>query len=121
WEGTVFDHLAMFWAQGAELVDGDGRPIFGEGANRRAMLRLLTLLRDTGQRGASPRSVLAHDDYARFTAAAVAVAVAQLVGGSSARTSGYAGAARRGSTATRGRRCGSTRRSRSGCSSRSGR
>jgi multiple sugar transport system substrate-binding protein len=40
WEGTVFDHLAMFWAQGGELVDGDGRPIFGEGANRRAMLRL---------------------------------------------------------------------------------
>src|SRR4029453_8832042 len=33
WEATVFDHLAMFWAQGAELVDAGGRPIFGEGAN----------------------------------------------------------------------------------------
>jgi multiple sugar transport system substrate-binding protein len=31
WEATVFDHLAMFWAQGGELVDGDGRPAFGEG------------------------------------------------------------------------------------------
>ena len=31
WEGTVFDHLAMFWAQGGELVDHDGRPILGDG------------------------------------------------------------------------------------------
>ena len=41
WEATVFDHLAMFWAQGGELVDRDGRPIFGEEPNRRAMLRVL--------------------------------------------------------------------------------
>ena len=34
WEATVFDHLAMFWAQGGELVDRDGRPIFGEEPNR---------------------------------------------------------------------------------------
>ena len=37
WEGTVFDHLAMFWAQGGELVDRDGRPILGEEPNRGAM------------------------------------------------------------------------------------
>ena len=53
-----FDHLAMFWAQGGELVDAGGRPIFGDEPNRRAMLRLLGFLRDTIQRGASPRSVL---------------------------------------------------------------
>src|SRR5207248_10968777 len=58
WEATVFDHLAMFWAQGGELVDRDGRPVFGEGGNRRAMLRLLVFLRETIQRGASPRAVL---------------------------------------------------------------
>src|SRR5262249_61885163 len=52
WEATVFDHLAMFWAQGGELVDVSGRPIFGEGRNRRAMLRLLAFLRDTHQRRA---------------------------------------------------------------------
>src|SRR5207249_2830684 len=34
WEATVFDHLAMFWGQGGELVDGEGRPIFGEPAHR---------------------------------------------------------------------------------------
>jgi len=81
WEATVFDHLAMFWAQGGELVDRGGRPIFGEGANRRAMLRLLTFLRDTIQRGASPRSVLGHNDYQQLTGAAIAGDAAMFLGG----------------------------------------
>ena len=46
WEATVFDHLAMFWAQGGELVDANGRPVFGEGENRERMIRVLTFLRD---------------------------------------------------------------------------
>ena len=81
WEATVFDHLAMFWAQGGELVDGDGRPIFGEAPHRRAMLRLLGFLRDTIQRGASPRSVLGNNDYQQLTGAAVAGDVAMFLGG----------------------------------------
>jgi multiple sugar transport system substrate-binding protein len=81
WEATVFDHLAMFWAQGGELVDRSGRPIFGEGANRRAMLRLLTFLRDTIRRGASPRAVLGHNDYQQLTGAAIAGDVAMFLGG----------------------------------------
>jgi ABC-type glycerol-3-phosphate transport system substrate-binding protein len=81
WEATVFDHLAMFWAQGGELVDREGRPIFGEGPNRRAMLRVLGFLRDTIARGASPRSVLGHNDYQQLTAAAVAGDVAMFLGG----------------------------------------
>ena len=81
WEATVFDHLAMFWAQGGELVDAGGRPIFGDEPNRRAMLRLLGFLRDTVQRGASPRSVLGHNDYQQLTAAAVAGDVAMFLGG----------------------------------------
>src|SRR4051812_15950512 len=81
WEGTVFDYLAMFWAQGGELVDHDGRPIFGEGANRTAMLRVLGFLRDTIQRGASPRSVLGQTDYQQMTGAAVAGDAAMFLGG----------------------------------------
>jgi multiple sugar transport system substrate-binding protein len=81
WEATVFDHLAMFWAQGGELVDAEGRPIFGDEPNRRAMLRLLGFLRDTVQRGASPRSVLGNNDYQQLTAAAVAGDVAMFLGG----------------------------------------
>lgn len=81
WEATVFDHLAMFWAQGGELVDGAGRPIFGEPPHRGAMLRLFEFLRDTIERGASPRSVLGHNDYQQLTAAAVAGDVAMFLGG----------------------------------------
>src|SRR5262245_49976300 len=81
WEATVFDHLAMFWAQGGELVDRGGRPTFGDGANRRAMLRLLTFLHDTIQRGASPPSVLGHNDYQQLTGAAIAGDAAMFLGG----------------------------------------
>ena len=81
WEGTVFDHLAMFWAQGAELVDRDGRPILGEEPNRGAMLRVLGFLRDTIQRGASPRAVLGNTDYQQMTGAAVAGDAAMFLGG----------------------------------------
>ena len=81
WEGTVFDHLAMFWGQGGELVARDGRPILGEEPNRGAMLRVFEFLRDTIQRGASPRSVLGHTDYQQLTGAAVAGDAAMFLGG----------------------------------------
>jgi multiple sugar transport system substrate-binding protein len=81
WEATVFDNLAMFWAQGGELVDRDGRPIFGEGAHRIAMLRLLGFLHDTIERGASPPSVLGNNDYQQLTGAAIAGDVAMFLGG----------------------------------------
>ena len=31
-EGAVMEHLPMFWAQGGELVDASGKPVFGDGA-----------------------------------------------------------------------------------------
>lgn len=81
WEATVFDHLAMFWAQGGELVDGDGRPIFGLPPHRDHLVRVLTFLRDTVRTGASPRSVLANNDYKQLSSAAIAGDVAMFLGG----------------------------------------
>ena len=81
WEATVFDHLAMFWAQGGELVDAGGRPIFGEGPHRERMINLLAFLRRTIDTGASPRSVLASMDYQQLTSAAAAGDVAMFLGG----------------------------------------
>lgn len=81
WEGTVFDHLPMFWAQGGELVDADGRPIFGQPPHRERMVRVLSFLRDTIATGASPRSVLAGNDYKQLSAAAIAGDVAMFLGG----------------------------------------
>jgi multiple sugar transport system permease protein len=45
------------------------------------MLRLFGFLRDTIQRGASPRSVLGHNDYQQLTGAALAGDVAMFLGG----------------------------------------
>jgi multiple sugar transport system substrate-binding protein len=81
WEATVFDHLPMFWAQGGELVDASGRPVFGEGEHRARMIRVLAFLRDTVQSGASPRAVLANNDYKQLSAAAIAGDTAMFLGG----------------------------------------
>ena len=57
-EGAVMEHLPMFWAQGGELVDAAGKPVFGEGRNRAAMLNLLGFLKRTIDTGASPNRVV---------------------------------------------------------------
>lgn len=81
WEATVFDHLPMFWAQGGELVDAEGRPIFGEAPHRDRLVRVLTFLRDTVSSGASSRAVLSVNDYKNLSAAAIAGDVAMFLGG----------------------------------------
>lgn len=82
WEAAVFDHLPMFWGQGGELVDRDGQPVFGLPPNRDRMIRLMRFLRATIETGASPRSVLANNDYQQLSSAAVAGDVAMFLGGS---------------------------------------
>jgi multiple sugar transport system substrate-binding protein len=82
WEAAVFDHLPMFWGQGGELVDPVGRPVFGEPPHRERMVRLMRFLRATIETGASPRSVLANNDYQQLSSAAVAGDVAMFLGGS---------------------------------------
>ena len=82
WEATVFDHLPMFWAQGGELVDAAGEPVFGTEPNRERLVRLMRFLRATIDSGASPRSVLAHNDYQQLSSAAIAGDVAMFLGGS---------------------------------------
>jgi multiple sugar transport system substrate-binding protein len=81
WEAAVFDHLPMFWAQGGELVDGDGRPVFGLPPNRERMVNVLRFLRATIETGASPSSVLANNDYQQLSSAAVSGGVAMFLGG----------------------------------------
>lgn len=54
---TVTTVLPMFWGQGAELVDKEGAPTFGEGANREAMLNVLNFLDETVKSGITPQRV----------------------------------------------------------------
>jgi ABC-type sugar transport system permease subunit/ABC-type glycerol-3-phosphate transport system substrate-binding protein len=82
WEAAVFDHLPMFWAQGGELVDAGGNPVFGAPPNRERLINLLRFLRATIDSGASPRAVLANNDYQQLTSAAAAGDVAMFLGGS---------------------------------------
>ena len=81
WEAAVFDHLPMFWGQGGELVDPGGRPIFGLAPHRERMVKVLTFLHETVASGASPRSVLANNDYRQLSSAAIAGDVAMFLGG----------------------------------------
>jgi multiple sugar transport system substrate-binding protein len=81
WEGTTFDWLANFWAQGGKLVDGSGKPVFGEGDERAKMLNALNYFKDLVDSGAAPKRVTTIKDYNDFNAAAIAGTVAMFFGG----------------------------------------
>ena len=81
WEGTAFDWLANFWAQGGRLVDEDGRPVFAEGQNREKFLRAVEYVQGLVESGAAPGRVTAITDYDAFNAAAAAGTAALFVGG----------------------------------------
>lgn len=81
WEGTAFDWLANFWAQGGQLVDADGAPIFAEGENRQKFLTALAYVADLVESGAAPNRVTSITNYDAFNAAAAAGSAAMFVGG----------------------------------------
>jgi multiple sugar transport system substrate-binding protein len=81
WEGTAFDWLPNFWAQGGELVDTAGRPIFGEGENRDMMLAAIGYYKGLVDSGASPARVTSIVNYDDFNASAAAGTTAMFVGG----------------------------------------
>jgi multiple sugar transport system substrate-binding protein len=57
-EATVTTSLfPYFWAQGGELVDGEGNPVFGEGENREAMLDSLSFIQECVESGITPDRV----------------------------------------------------------------
>ena len=81
WEATTFDNLAHFWSQGGDLVDEEGRPIFGEGENREYMLNMLNFLQRTVDSGAAPQRVNTIIQYDEFNTAAQTGTVASFLGG----------------------------------------
>jgi multiple sugar transport system substrate-binding protein len=81
WEGTAFDWLPNFWAQGGALVDADGRPIFAEGENRDKMLAAIAYYKGLVDSGASPARVTSIVNYDDFNASAAAGTTAMFVGG----------------------------------------
>jgi multiple sugar transport system substrate-binding protein len=49
--------LPFFWSQGGQLTDDEGNPVFGEGANREAMLNALGFIQECVRSGITPRRV----------------------------------------------------------------
>ena len=82
YEGTFFDNLGYFWMQGGKLLDADGRPVFAEGTDRAAMLKMLAFLRETVTSGASPARVATINDYDVLQQAVEGGSVAMFLGGS---------------------------------------
>lgn len=57
-EATVTTSLLpYFWAQGGELTDDEGNPVFGEGANREAMINSLGFIQECVQTGVTPQRI----------------------------------------------------------------
>ncbi|WP_322892759.1 MULTISPECIES: extracellular solute-binding protein [unclassified Yoonia] len=81
WEGTAFDWLPNFWAQGGELVDADGRPVFNEGDNRDKMLAAINYYKTLVDEGAAPSRVTTIINYDEFNAAAAAGTAGLFIGG----------------------------------------
>ena len=80
-EGTAFDWLPNFWAQGGELVDADGKPIFGEGENRAKFLAALEYYDDLVESGAAPGRVSTIINYEDLLAGAASSTAAMFIGG----------------------------------------
>ncbi|WP_127144537.1 extracellular solute-binding protein [Pelagibacterium montanilacus] len=80
-EGTAFDWLAFYWAQGGEIVDADGMPVFYEGENREMFLNALEFYDGLVESGAAPQRVATITTYDDITAAAAAGTTAMFIGG----------------------------------------
>jgi multiple sugar transport system substrate-binding protein len=81
YEGTTFDWVANFWAQGGKLVDDAGKPVFGEGENREKFVKAVNFYRELVESGAAPKRVATIGNYDDFNAAAAAGTTALFVGG----------------------------------------
>ncbi len=80
-EASAFDWLGHFWAQGGELVDADGRPVFFEGENREKFLNAVQLYADLVESGAAPARVTALASYDDLLASAAAGSTGMFIGG----------------------------------------
>lgn len=81
WEATTFDNLAMFWAQGGDLVNDQGKPVLGDGKNKEALLKVFEFLKRTIDSGVTPKRVANINDYAMLRQAALNGETAMFLGG----------------------------------------
>ena len=80
-EVTMIDFLPLFWSQGGNLVDPNGKPVFGQEPNRTYLLNALTYYRNLVLSGAAPARVASIVSYDELVADAVAGRTAMMVNG----------------------------------------
>ena len=81
-ETTSCDVLPWFWAQGGEIFDESGKPIFNEGENREAMLQTFEFLKKTIDTGITPQRVTSFMTDGEMIEDVASGSVAMFVGGS---------------------------------------
>jgi multiple sugar transport system substrate-binding protein len=82
WEGTTFDNLAYYWAQGGEILDENREPALGASENKEKLLNVFKFLKRTVDSGVTPQRVASIKDYALLSQAAMNDETAMFVGGS---------------------------------------
>ncbi len=81
-EGSVNTSLwPMFWGQGGELVDGNGKAVFGIGANREKMLNILEFYKELVDKGYSPSRLANYGNEADLNTEVAAGKAAMFLGG----------------------------------------
>lgn len=81
-EAAVMEHLGMFWAMGGQLVDDKNQPVFGQGANKDAWVKILTFMKKAVDSGASPRRVVGYGFESDMNPELLRGNVAMFLGGS---------------------------------------
>lgn len=81
-EGAMVTTLwPLFWAQGGELVNEEGDPVFGEGDNREKMLNVLNFVHETIETGITPQRVASYGAEADVNEELASGDVAMFMGG----------------------------------------
>ena len=81
-EATVTTSLfPYFWAQGGELVDDSGKPAFGEGKNREAMLNSFDFIDQCVKTGVTPKRVTEFSQETDINGDAASGKTAMFLGG----------------------------------------
>ncbi|HEU5139362.1 MAG TPA: extracellular solute-binding protein [Bacillales bacterium] len=78
---TVTTILPMFWGQGGKLVDDQGKPVFGKGKNKQAMLNVLNFLDQTVKTGITPKRVSTYGSESDLNEEVATGKVAMFLGG----------------------------------------
>lgn len=81
WEATTFDHLAMYWAQGGDLIGKQGAPVLDKAKNREALVSVFDFLKRTVDSGVTPKRVANINDYNLLHKAALNGETAMFLGG----------------------------------------